>query len=99
MNEQTSFVEPLKRVRRVKTKPTKLAEKLAEKLTTLADWYKTNKPSVKILRITKDDAWSLREAWLENQIECRKNGFSCMISTPKTVTAMSFRGFDLVETA
>lgn len=107
MNEQTTFVEPLKRAKRVRTKP----QKLAEKFKTLAEWYAANKPDVRVLRISRDDAWSLRESWIKDETECRMAGFRLQMERARTrpgsisdeipsaieVKSMSYRGFDLVE--
>jgi hypothetical protein len=63
MNEQTTFVEPLKVSKRTRSTP----EKIAARINPLADWYKANKPAVKSIRITADDAYSLRQCLKEGK--------------------------------
>lgn len=85
MAEQASFFEKVRARKRKRTKPSELAAKIS----VLVEWFAANKPQVKLIRISPDDAWSLREAWKANEIECRTCGFHI------TDHEISFRGFDL----
>lgn len=75
---QTTFVEPLKRKRRKFTHAAKIAENIGR----LAEWYRANKPDVKSITITADDAYSIRKLWAtkdaktHGERECRASGFS-----------------------
>lgn len=90
---QTSFVEPLKHKRRKTTAPAKIAETIGR----LADFYAVNKPGLKSISISADDAYSLRKYWAtkndktNGERECRSVGFH--ISDDG---AISWRGFDLI---
>lgn len=89
MNEQTTFVEPLARKRRVVTGPAKIAEKMKP----LAEWYSLNKPNLKSMRISSNDAYSLRTMWKDpkKQPEVRMAGFDIRGQD------IHWRGFDLTE--
>lgn len=93
MTEQTTFVEPLKRKRRKVSKPSALADSYSR----LADWYATNKPGLKSISISADDAYSLRKHWQtkdakhNGEQECRMAGFHI-----DEKGAISWRGFDLL---
>jgi hypothetical protein len=91
MNQQAMFFERVRRPRKKLTAP----GKIADKLTTLADWYRTNKPNVKCIRITADDAHSLRSMWgdKDKKAEVMMAGFNIREKD------IHWRGFDLIETA
>lgn len=93
MSEQAAFFEPLRRKRRRVSKPSALAERYSR----LADWYATNKPGLKSISISADDAYSLRKHWQtkdakhNGEQECRIAGFH--VSADGSI---SWRGFDLI---
>lgn len=91
MSDQATFFEPLRRKRRKITAP----DKIATKIGTLAEWYRANKPEVKCIRISSDDAFSLRQMWNDetSRQQVRMAGFNVLGSS------ISWRGFDLMEAA
>lgn len=92
MTAQTTFVEPVRRRRRKLNKP----EQIADGLNRLTDFYAVNKPGLKSVTISHDDAWSIREYWRdkEKQQIARMAGFNVT-----DAGEMSWRGFDLIEQA
>lgn len=92
MTEQLSFVQKIRKRRRKLSTP----ENIATRLEPLADFYRTQKPNQKSMHISKDDAWSLREARQKDETErtneCGMAGFHFMGQN------IEWRGFDLIET-
>jgi len=88
MSEQALMWQKIRRRRRVRTKPADIAANLDR----LANFYATNKPGLKSMTISADNAWSLREAWKSKENEVRLSGFHIADSGE-----ISWRGFDLVE--
>ena len=91
MNEQAMFFEKVRRKRRKITPP----EKIAACLSRLADFYAVNKPGLKSMHISADDAWSLRELAARDEAggtnEIRMAGFVLRGND------IEWRGFNLVE--
>lgn len=91
---QTTFVEPMKRRRMKITAPAKIAAQINK----LTDWYAVNKPGLRSVTISSDDAYSIRSLWtkkdakVNGEQECRAAGFHV-----DAKGHMSWRGFDLIE--
>jgi len=89
MSEQAVFFEPLRRKRRTVTAP----DKIASKISTLAEWNRANKPDVKCIRVSADDAYSIRQMWsdADKRNQVRMAGFDVLGNN------ISWRGLDLME--
>jgi hypothetical protein len=89
--EQLSFVQKIRRKARVKSAP----EDIAKRIQVLADFYRAQKPGQKSITISRDDAWSIREAAKKDEKE-RTNEVA-MAGFHVRGQDIEWRGFDLVE--
>ena len=91
MSEQLSFVQKVRRKARVRSGP----EDIAARIAVLANFYREQKPGQKTITISRDDAWSIREA-LKNDAKDRTN-IVAMAGFHVRGEGLEWRGFDLVE--
>ncbi len=85
---------PLPKSRRKTTKPKTIVDNLCR----LSDWYAVNRPGLRSMTISADDAYSLRQLWkkkdakVDGKAELRSQGF-CISDTGD----ITWSGFELVE--
>lgn len=78
---------PLPKARRKVTKPKTIVDNLKR----LSDWYAVNKPGLRSMTISQDDAYSLRQLW-KRRMPRPMVRQSCALKASASATAGRLRG-------